>query len=70
MQQAQVGKYAFTVPDEWTKEDVMREWNLQASGVINMCDQCQKMDIDIRTHFDKCNPIREIQKQTNLEFYD
>lgn len=62
------GKY-FKIPNEWTKDDVVKYWNMQSRGVIVVCPECGKVDIDITSHFSKCNPDAEQMRQENLEHY-
>jgi hypothetical protein len=70
MKKARVKNITFTIPDDWTKDDVIREWNNQADGVIIVCPICHKIDIDITTHFDDCDPEHEQQKQSAMDYYD
>lgn len=39
-------------------------------GVIVICPNCMKIDIDPRKHFMKCNPEEEAHRLESHEYYD
>lgn len=52
----------FTVPDGSTKESVSQMFNDTARGIIVVCPDCRKVDIDIFSHFDECDPAGQASR--------
>jgi hypothetical protein len=42
----------------------------QLGAVLIVCPRCHKVDINPKTHADKCDPAGEAMRQENLNYYD
>lgn len=63
------GKVA-TVPENMSKDRLVKIFNNWYSGMIVVCPNCKKVDINPYYHFDDCKPEEEAYNQLSQEYYE